>query len=249
MRSVTALSALILIACTACHPSKTHETQSWPRVSFEARLLIVPQVIVDEFEFDDDNRVLQLQGDERSDWSRTINQLEIDLLIHAVHSHEHSMSLTAPRVVARDGRLVRMAFEGQRGFEFVGSDGYADSDFEAGWRRLELGLACDPLHAQATGCANVRVDVRLVGQLDSDDRIVKPVALDVWPSATKSFSASAGQTWLISLPHSQTSKLLPDSVGQTKRFLFLIRPVVLQSKEQEAELFPALQEEGYVPSD
>lgn len=240
MHGIFALGALLLLFCTACQSPTSADAPDWPRVSFEARLLNVPQEWIDEFDLDDDGRVLQRFDDERSDWSRTIDQSTIELMLNAAQAHENVNYLLAPRVIVADHRVAWLAFEFNRGFEFVGSDGYADSDFEARLRKVELGLACDPLVAEATGCANVSIEVRFVGHLESKSRVYKPFVLDLWPRATKSFSAPLGETWLISLPTSQIQEATPDAEDHTRRYLLLIRPVLLQSKEHEDQIFPGL---------
>lgn len=249
MRGIVILGGLILLFGTACHSAKVTEASDWPRISFEARLLSVPQEFVEEFslvrEVDDDGRLLQFPADGRLDESRTLDQSELELLLHATQAHQYAMSITAPRVVVPDGRLVGVTFVFPRGFEFVASDGYADSDFESRWRKVELGLASDPLHAETTGCANVRVDVRFVGHLDSEDRTYKPVVLDLWPPATKNYSAPAGQAWLISLPSTKIREALSDPDDDARHYLLLIRPVLLHSQEHEERLFPGLGERAH----
>jgi hypothetical protein len=251
MRYSPIVMALILIACVGCQTTDTDHSSGWPRMSFQARLLIVPQDFLDEFAPDDDDRALRLEGDERSDWSRTITQLEAELLLNATHANEYALDLMAPRVVARNDSLVFVTLKPQLRFEFVGSDGSRDSDSEPGWRGLELGLACDPAFTASSCAANLRVDARLIGRrLNEETDEVEPVTLDLWKPATQSFSAADGKAWLISLPYSQTRQVAPDSDGQARRFLLLIRPVLLRSEAHEQQLFPGLPETGgFMPND
>lgn len=251
MRYAVMVFVLVLIACSGCQLPDTDHSSYWPRMSFQARLLIIPQDFVDEFAPDDDDRLLQLQGDERSDWSRTITQLEIKLLLNATHANEYALDLMAPRVVARDASPLVVTIKPQLRFEFVGSDGSRDSDAEPGWGGLELGLACDPAFSASSGAANLRVDARLIGRrLNEETDEVEPVALDLWKPTTQSFSAADGKAWLISLPYSKTRQVAPDSDGQARRFLLLIRPVLLRSEAHEQRLFPGLDEtNGFAPND
>jgi len=251
MRYAVMVFALTLIACSGCQTPDTDHASDWPRMSFQARLLIVPQDFLDEFAPDDDNRALRLEGDERSDWSMTITQLEAELLLNATHAHRDALDLMAPRVVARDASPVFVTIKPQLRFVFVRSDGSRDSDAEPGWRGLELGLACDPAFTASSGAANLRVDVRLIGRrLNKETDEVERVSIDLWKPGTQTFSAADGQTWLISLPYSLTRQVAPDSDGQARRFLLSIRPVLLRSEAHEQRLFPGLDEtNGFVPND
>lgn len=241
-----AMACLVLL-CMGCQNLNKHDGADWPRVSFEAGVLVLPQWLINEFRLDDSDRAISGQDNERSDWARTVTDVDLSLLLTVALSHESAAYRQAPRVVLNGSGQAKITFESSALYrletDILSDNQPAEPLYPAD---LVLGLACNPLRTAKTGVVCLEIDVRLKSSTSSREqgaRIYLPWppstnALDVWPTKSRSLSAGIGETWLISLPQSKTRQVVAGTRAQACRLFVFVRPALVRSQKEVKRLFP-----------
>ncbi|MEM6260566.1 MAG: hypothetical protein AAGI37_20135 [Planctomycetota bacterium] len=238
----------VFVAVSGCHSSELQDRSSWPRLSLEAGVLLMDQEMVDAFDLDNSERALQLEDDEPSDWSRTMTDVEMSLLLDGILSNFPTASYRRTQRRLFDGRdELKIVFESKA--LYYGKPNFAvrrepvEVMFPAD---LELRVRCDLQHIVETGMVGLGVDAGLLfseAAYTGHDWVSRPKPtetrqLDVWPARSFGFSGSDRMTWLISLPQSITQQVVSSDRQKATRLFVFIRPVLVRSPDDETRLFP-----------
>lgn len=246
------LALCCMTLSTGCASTATtnddEAAEPWPRISMEMRFILVEEMILEEFGFEFE-AMTQGTGQSPEDaFVVSIDDLNTNLLVTASLAQQNSLVLTMPRQTLRPGERGR-AWAGQT-VSFISDLEPDDGRPDGGGIAFEF--TADFIPAAEADAPDSALRIVVLGRAlpegvyrEDDLRWAPPgrarPALghaDVYPGPTFRFQAQCADraNLLIALPAPG-----PDDIDG-RRTLLLVRPIVVDSPEAEAALFPGLDE-------
>ena len=241
MKLIVLWVVVALLASAGCTSTRTGEETDWPKVSIEARLLIVDQNFVDEFTPDYGGYPGQVE--EYQHTPMKLSSVEVEMVLESIQANERAMSLLAPRMMCADGWSIATTFKSSNVFDRDRPDRYG-AELTVRFFPKQVGQSADALQ--------VDFDMQLIPSDVSErdkKRLVQSgrdhvLEAEPWPSFHGSFTTTSGSTWLIPLPNQATRQSVADLQQKEDHLWLIIRPTRIESAAEDERLFPGLPDDG-----